>query len=78
MHLLHSVEKNGNQIQEIEYKDADGNDSVGVYRAISNRDWAVVMTDTEDEIFGIANTNRKTLGLICIGSFFFYWKYFKC
>ena len=34
-----------------------------------HRDWAVVMTDTEDEIFGIANTNRKTLGLICIGSF---------
>ena len=27
------------------------------------------MTDTEDEIFNVANTNRKTLGLICIGSF---------
>lgn len=27
------------------------------------------MTDTEDEIFDVANTNRKTLGLICIGSF---------
>ena len=69
LQVVENAEKNGNQIQEIEYKDADGNDSVGVYRAISNRDWAVVMTDTEDEIFGIANTNRKTLGLICIGSF---------
>ncbi len=70
LQVIKNTENNtGNQIQEIEYKDTNGNDSVGVYRAISNRGWAVVMTDTEDEIFGIANTNRKTLGLICIGSF---------
>ena len=28
-----------------------------------------MISDTEDEIFNVANTNRKTLGLICIGSF---------
>lgn len=69
LQVVENAEKNGNQIQEIEYKDADGNDSVGVYRAISNRGWAVVMTDTEDEIFAMANTNRNTLGFICLGSF---------
>lgn len=69
LQVVENAEKNGNQIQEIEYKDADGNDSVGVYRAISNRDWAVVMTDTEDEIYAMANTNRNTLGFICLGSF---------
>ena len=31
--------------------------------------WAVVMTDTEDEIYAMANANRNMLGGICIGSF---------
>ena len=59
----------GNQIHEIDYKDADGKDCVGVYRVLNDRGWAVVMTDTEDEIFAMANTNRNTLGFICLGSF---------
>lgn len=59
----------GNQIHEIDYKDADGKDCVGVYRVLNGRGWAVVMTDTEDEIFAMANTNRNTLGFICLGSF---------
>ncbi len=58
-----------NQIHEIDYKDADGKDCVGVYRVLNDRGWAVVMTDTEDEIFAMANTNRNTLGFICLGSF---------
>ena len=59
----------GNQIHEIDYKDADGKDCVGVYRVLNDRGWAVVMTDTEDEIFAMANTNRNTLRFICLGSF---------
>lgn len=59
----------GNQVHEIDYKDADGKDCVGVYRVLNDRGWAVVMTDTEDEIFAMANTNRNTLGFICLGSF---------
>ena len=59
----------GNQVHEIAYKDADGKDCVGVYRVLNDRGWAVVMTDTEDEIFAMANTNRNTLGFICLGSF---------
>lgn len=59
----------GNQIHEIDYKDADGKDCVAVYRVLNDRGWAVVMTDTEDEIFAMANTNRNTLGFICLGSF---------
>ena len=59
----------GNQTHEIDYKDADGKDCVGVYRVLNDRGWAVVMTDTEDEIFAMANTNRNTLGFICLGSF---------
>ena len=59
----------GNQDHEIDYKDADGKDCVGVYRVSNDRGWAVVMTDTEDEIFAMANTNRNTLGFICLGSF---------
>lgn len=59
----------GNQIHEIDFKDADGKDCVGVYRVLNDRGWAVVMTDTEDEIFAMANTNRNTLGFICLGSF---------
>ena len=59
----------GNQVHEIDYKDVDGKDCVGVYRVLNDRGWAVVMTDTEDEIFAMANTNRNTLGFICLGSF---------
>lgn len=59
----------GNQVHEIDYKDADGKDCVGVYRVLNDRGWVVVMTDTEDEIFAMANTNRNTLGFICLGSF---------
>lgn len=59
----------GNQVHEIDYQDADGKDCVGVYRVLNDRGWAVVMTDTEDEIFAMANTNRNTLGFICLGSF---------
>ena len=59
----------GNLVHEIDYKDADGKDCVGVYRVLNDRGWAVVMTDTEDEIFAMANTNRNTLGFICLGSF---------
>ena len=59
----------GNQVHEIDYKDADGKDCVGVYHVLNDRGWAVVMTDTEDEIFAMANTNRNTLGFICLGSF---------
>ena len=70
LQVIKNAENNtGNQIREIEYKDTNGNDSVGVYRAISNRGWAVVMTDTEDEIYAVANANRNMLGGICIGSF---------
>ena len=59
----------GNQVHEIDYKVADGKDCVGVYRVLNDRGWAVVITDTEDEIFAMANTNRNTLGFICLGSF---------
>ena len=38
LQVIKNTENNtGNQIREIEYKDTNGNDSVGVYRAISNR-----------------------------------------
>lgn len=70
LNISESAKKGGgNQIREIDYKDADGKDCVGVYRVLNDRGWAVVMTDTEDEIFAMANTNRNTLGFICLGSF---------
>lgn len=70
LNISESAQKGaGNQIHEIDYKDADGKDCVGVYRVLNDRGWAVVMTDTEDEIFAMANTNRNTLGFICLGSF---------
>lgn len=70
LNILESAKKGaGNQIHEIDYKDADGKDCVGVYRVLNDRGWAVVMTDTEDEIFAMANTNRNMLGFICLGSF---------
>lgn len=52
--------------QEMEFTDENGIDSLAAYCYVPERDWAVILTDTEDEIYMIANSNRKTLGIFCI------------
>ncbi|MGN0382246.1 MAG: methyl-accepting chemotaxis protein [Suilimivivens sp.] len=54
-------------IGSLEYVDADGVKSVAMYKAIPERNWAVVVSDSKDEIFAKADASRNAFGLICIG-----------
>ena len=50
----------------LEYVDENGVKSVAMYRAIPERNWAVVVSDSKDEIFAKADASRNAFGLICI------------
>ena len=54
---------------DIEYTDADGVKCVAMYRYLPNRQWAVVLSDSENEIYRQANASRTIFGLICVGAF---------
>ena len=50
----------------IEYKDANGVPCVSMYAYLKDRGWAVVLSDTEAEIYASANTSKVTLGIVCL------------
>ena len=56
-------------VGEIDYKDASGRKCIAMYRYIPERQWAVVLSDTESEIYESANRSRSVLALICISAF---------
>ncbi len=56
-------------VGDIEYTDADGVKCVAMYRYLPNRQWAVVLSDSENEIYRQANASRTIFGLICVGAF---------
>ena len=53
----------------VEYIAADGAEHVAVYRAVGDRGWAVVMSDSKSEIYQMANQNKIMLGSICVIAF---------
>lgn len=58
-----------NLIGEMEYTDADGVKCVAVYKYLPDRKWAVVLSDSESEIYRQANASRIIFALICIVAF---------
>ncbi len=56
-------------VGDIEYVDADGVKCVAMYKYLPNRQWAVVLSDTENEIYRQANESRSLFGLICVAAF---------
>lgn len=52
-----------------EYVSADGVKSIAAYQAIPERGWAVILSDSQDEIYAKAYASRNTLALICIFSY---------
>lgn len=64
-----SREMEGQGCQEKEFLDENGAASIAAYRNLPERGWAVVLSDSESEIYSIADANRRTLGMICIISF---------
>lgn len=63
---------NGNTAEtsgSMEYVSADGVKSIAAYQAIPERGWAVILSDSQDEIYAKAYASRNTLALICIFSY---------
>lgn len=54
---------------ELEFVDEDGVKSVAMYRYLPDRQWAVVLSDSESEIYAQANASRITFGVICVAVF---------
>ncbi len=52
----------------MEYTSADGVESIAVYQAMGERGWAVVLSDSRDEIYGGAYASRTQLMLFCAGA----------
>ena len=65
--VIDAIRSNSAEVTgSLEYVDGDGVKSVAMYRAIPERNWAVVVSDSKDEIFAKADASRNVFGLICI------------
>lgn len=68
--ILEAAKGMGEQAcQDMEFTDENGAASVAAYQYLPERGWAVVLTDTESEIYATADANRRILGILCIVSF---------
>ena len=56
-------------IGNLEYIDENGEKCLAVYRYIPERQWAVVLSDTQAEIYAKATSNKWILGVLCLVSF---------
>lgn len=56
-------------IGNLEYTDETGEECLAVYHYIPERQWAVVLSDTQKEIYAKATANKWMLGVLCLVSF---------
>ena len=56
-------------IGNLEYTDENGEACLAVYHYIPERQWAVVLSDTQQEIYAKAAANKWMLGILCLVSF---------
>ncbi len=68
--LLSAIEKISNSpdvlIGEIDYTDEKGAKNIAMYQYMPERNWAVILNDSEAEIFRQANASRTVLGFACV------------
>lgn len=50
----------------IEYVDENGATCVSMYAYLKDRGWAVILSDTTEEIYASANANKVSLGIVCL------------
>lgn len=60
---------NGAQSGTIEFVDESGAPSLAMYSYIADKGWAVVLSDTEREIYAASYSNKTMLGLVCVLSY---------
>jgi len=63
-----AVTGNGKSSGSLEYVSEDGEESIAVYKAMQKRGWAVVLSDSQSEIYKEAYASRNTLAFICVGA----------
>lgn len=65
--VMDKINKESNlSIGTLSYLGEDGKKHIAVYKYIPERDWAIVLSDSEAEIFALANSNRVLLGIISL------------
>lgn len=66
--VVDAVTQGGKAGGSLDYTSAEGEKSVAVYRAMQGRGWAVVLSDSQSEIYRDAYASRNMLALICVGA----------
>ena len=56
-------------VGDIEYQDENGVKSIAMYQYLPDRQWAVILSDSEKEIYGTATHSRNILAVVCVGAF---------
>lgn len=62
-------EKPDDLVGSFEYINENGQNCLAVYQYIPERQWAVVLSDTQAEIYAKATANKWMLGILCLVSF---------
>lgn len=53
----------------VTYTGSDNKNYIALYKYLPDREWAIILDDTENEIYAKAFANRLLLGIICIISY---------
>lgn len=67
--VIDNVQNRGELTGSREFMSDGGKKSIAVYQAMPARGWAVVLSDTQDEIYSLAYASRNRLALFCGGAF---------
>lgn len=67
--VISAVSGEGSSGGSLEYTSEEGIESIAVYQAMQERGWAVVLSDSKDEIYREAYASRNILALLCAGAY---------
>lgn len=67
--VMTRITEGGEEFGRVSYKGEDGVDYFSVFKSISERGWALVIRDTEDEIYQDVYESRTNLAVFCILGF---------
>lgn len=67
LQVIDKVHANPDEVYgKVEYKDASGAPCIGMYAYLKDRNWAVILANTESEIYASANASKLALGIVCL------------
>lgn len=67
--VISAVSGGGSSGGSMEYTSEEGVKCIAVYQAMKERGWAVVLSDSQSEIYREAYASRNILALICAGAY---------